>query len=285
MKRWPFKMALLGYGLVFGAAALGDSGEVGGVQYFKDPEIDFWKGEVAQDKSKAVVVVPTGKGNPKNGVAPTSKSSFAWGKYLNPSNDEFFKEGDYTPPAPFMEIARNPTDQNIQNWFKYLETKNALLQTLQAKLSEYTMKRSVPGLVAMKGSPSSPEIDPDAVKRVQQRYEISRAPVADAKQFRLRLYFDSHCPHCEHMMGTVRELMQLGYWIELRQIDGDVSARSRIPFAVTSATPEELKRYQIESVPVLLVGNLKTQSFSKIQGYQPTTSVLAALQGTSRKVQ
>ncbi len=284
MKRWRFKVTLAACGLVFGAAAFGDSGEVGGVQYFKDPEIDFWRGEVAQDKSKAVVVVPTAKGDTKNGVATPTKGSFAWNKYLNPSNDEFFKEGDYTPPAPFMEIARNPTDQNIQNWFKYLETKNALLQTLQAKLSEYTMKRSVPGLVAMKGSPSSPEIDPDAVKRVQQRYENARTPAVDAKQFRLRLYFDSHCPHCEHMMGTVRELMRLGYWVELRQIDGDVSARARIPFAVTSATPEELKRYQIESVPVLLVGNLKTQSFSKIQGYQPTAEVVKVLNGANGKL-
>lgn len=281
MKRWRFDMTFIAGALLLGLNPLvfADGAQETGVQYFKDPEIDFWKTGSVQDSAKKSASEPVTKGQPKSSSSGTAKTSFSWNKYLNPSDDEFFKEGDYTPPAPFMEIARNPTDQNIENWFKYLETKNALLQTLQAKLSEYTLKRSTPGLVALKPSMVSPEIDPDAVKRIQHRYEVPKSPVVNAKQFRLRLYFDSHCPHCEHMMGTVRELMQLGYWVELRQIDADVSARARIPFTVTGATPEELKRYQIESVPVLLVGNLKTQSFSKIQGYQPTAEVVKVLNG------
>ncbi len=278
MKHWQCKMSLIVSTVILNPppSAFADVVQESSVQYFKDPEIDFWKNDSTQDATKKVPPENLAKSELKN-ATPATKGSFTWNKYLNPSNDEFFKEGDYTPPAPFMEIARNPTDQNIENWFKYLEAKNTLLQTLQVKLSEYVAKRSVPGLVALNTSVATPEINPEALNRIRQRYAIPHAPTANVKQFRLRLYFDSHCPHCQHMMGTVRELMELGYWVELRQTDSDVSARSRIPFAVTSATPEELKRYQIETVPVLLVGNLKTQSFSKIQGYQPTAEVLRAL--------
>ncbi len=276
MKRWRFEIWLF-TGVVFLNVFLyslppahAEGTQESGVEFFKDPKIDFWKENSVPVNPERVAVAP------KRAAPPSApKTTFTWNKYLNPSNDEFFKEGDYLPPPPFMEIARNPTDQNIENWFKYLETKNSLLQTLQVKLAAYTARKSGVGA-------ASPEIEPDALKRIQQRYETPQAPALNAKQFRLRLYFDSHCPHCEHMMGTVRELMQLGYWVELRQIDDDVSARAKIPFAVASATPEELKRYQIESVPVLLVGNLKKQSFFKIQGYQPSAEVLKVLNGKSQ---
>ncbi|MGK5086533.1 hypothetical protein WDW86_03150 [Bdellovibrionota bacterium FG-2] len=76
---------------------------------------------------------------------------------------------------------------------------------------------------------------------------------------------------------TIRELSSLGYWIELRQVDRDESARAKIPFPVSSAKPEELKQYGIESVPVLLVGDLQKKSFFKMQGYQATGAVLGAL--------
>ncbi|MGK5085167.1 hypothetical protein WDW37_17910 [Bdellovibrionota bacterium FG-1] len=51
---------------------------------------------------------------------------------------------------------------------------------------------------------------------------------------------------------TVRELSALGYWIEFRQVDRDDSARAKIPFPVSPASFDELKRYGIESVPVTL---------------------------------
>jgi hypothetical protein len=85
------------------------------------------------------------------------------------------------------------------------------------------------------------------------------------------------------MMTTLGELSRLGYEIELRQIDSDLSARSKIPFQVSSASPSELKQYQISAVPVLLVGDIKRQTFFKLQGYQPKEAVLQALQTHSRQ--
>ena len=99
------------------------------------------------------------------------------------------------------------------------------------------------------------------------------------------MYFDSHCPHCEHMLSTtIRELSAMGYWIELRQVDRDESARAKIPFPVSPASPDELKRYGIESVPVLLIGDLKARSFFKMQGDQTSSAVLAAIQSQVGKI-
>ena len=221
-------------------------------QYFASPDVDYWsKKESLPEKPKSTLSL-----NPTR-----TASTFPWKKYLDPKNDEFFKEGDYTPPAPFMEIARNPSDENVANWFHYLETKNEITRRLQEKLAAYTLQRSV----AIAG-----EVAPMPVTHKQVSLDN------DAKRFRLRLrlYFDSKCPHCQHMLGTLSELSRLGYWVELKQIDADVSVRSKIPFPVTSASASELKQYQIHEVPLLLVGDLKRKTFFKIQGYQTADSVL-----------
>lgn len=271
---WPLAVFTLSFGVA--AIHISQAEETGteSFRFFREPEINYWNEPVTPKK-----VQPTQ--SKSEGATPQAlksvQSGFAWNKYLNPSNDEFFKEGDYTPPAPFMEITRNPTDSNIENWFKYLGMKNELMQRLQEKLTEYAAKKSQQNIPLPQPYGSALASDPSALSKMAAKVRYEPAPSLQVKDFRLRLYFDSHCPHCEHMMGTVRELMQLGYWVELKQTDKDVSARSRIPFAVTSASSEELKRYQIESVPVLLVGNLKSQSFFKIQGYQPTNEVIRVL--------
>lgn len=261
--------------LLWYSSALADPPMGGEVQYFKDPELDFWKTSVTTPKEKSTASNGDKKVVPVTPIVNNGKA-FQWNKYLSPSNDEFFKEGDYTPPAPFMEIARNPSDENIANWFRYLETKNELLRNLQQRLGEYSTKHTQPGLAAY--APSVPKIvDDEVVAKTQLRMEAPSPITVDSKNFRMRLYFDSHCPHCMKMLGTVAELMRMGYWVELKQIDKDTSIRAKIPFAVSDAAPDELKRYQIDSVPVLLIGDLKKSTFSKVQGYHPTSDVINAL--------
>lgn len=249
-------------------------------QYFTEPALDYWKQSMLSKQTNTSRSAQTEKT-----IEPNSKKSpttFQWGKYLSPTNDEFFREGDYTPPAPFMEIARNPTDNNIENWFHYLKLKNNILKRLQSKLSEYTAKN--PQHISLP-SPYSEGMatDPMAMNRAVARVENPQALATNTHQFRLRLYFDSHCPHCEKMMGTVRELMQLGYWVELRQVDSDTKARAKIPFPVADAPKKELESYKIESVPVLLVGDLRAKTYFKIQGYQTSGDVLRALNDADTK--
>lgn len=251
--------------------------------FFSEPELDYWK----QSPPKAQIAPATPVNSQESGkkVPPTASTGiFQWQKYLDPKHDEFFREGDYTPPAPFMEIARNPTDSNIENWFRYLEQKNQLLRRLQEKLTAYAASHgqglpvNLPPMPAeMMGAAAEA---PAVVTRAAARLPIAPTIRPDAKRFRMRLYFDSHCPHCEHMLSTtIRDLSAQGYWIELKQVDRDEVARARIPFPVSPASPDELKRYGIESVPVLLVGDLQKKAFFKLPGYQPTNNVLASLNG------
>ncbi|MGK5083732.1 conjugal transfer protein TraF [Bdellovibrionota bacterium FG-1] len=239
-------------------------------QYFSKPDIDYWSR--ADQSTPPTPILP--KVSRPAGV-PTK--GFAWDKYLNPAHDEFFREGDYTPPAPFVEIARNPTNENIERWYRYIELKNTTLHRLQERLTEYAQRN--PSKVSALPSPYSTGLsdNPEMMAKVAARVEKPSAVAPDAKRFRLRLYFDSHCPHCQRMIGTMSELAARGYYVELRQIDQDRSIRARIPFPVTDASPEELKTYGIQAVPVLLVGDLKAKSFFKMQGYQPAPTVLAAL--------
>ena len=268
---WQYKVGLVVSVALSATAAFAESD----FEYFKNPALNYWGQDVNLVKPETPRLHSVKQNSPAESKA--GQSGFQWNKYLSPNNDEFFKEGDYTPPAPFMEIARNPTDDNIEHWFSYLQTKNELLHRLQEKLTEFAAHhpQHIPGMSAQFSGGS--DTDMGAVKQIAARLESPPLPAADVKRFRLRLYFDSHCPHCEHMMGTISELMQLGYWVELRQIDKDVAARSKIPFPVTGATPDEVHRYQIESVPVLLVGDLKAKTYFKIQGYQSTAAVVSAL--------
>ena len=242
---WPKYLVLSA--VVTVGSVYADDGEF---RYFSDPELNYW--------NKKMVQAPVSTA-PKSVVqSRETPTAFPWKNYIDPKKDEFFREGDYTPPAPFMEIARNPSDENIANWFQYLEMKNAITHRLQERLEAYAATRS----------------DPSAAR---VRIPASTAPLTSAKDYRLRLYFDSKCPHCAHMLETMTELSRLGFWIELKQIDGDTSARSKIPFPVSSANPKELHQYKIESVPLLLVGNIKRGTFLKIQGYQTPTDVLQTL--------
>jgi hypothetical protein len=123
-------------------------------------------------------------------------------------------------------------------------------------------------------------VAPPVQETVRQRLSALPSASDDQKRFRFRLYFDSTCPHCKQMFGTMVELQRRGFLVEARQIDrGPVQG---IPLASTPASPEEVKKQHIQSVPFLLIGDLKTQTVYTLTGYQSVDSVFQALrQGRS----
>ncbi len=145
----------------------------GDFQYF-EREIDYWntkKDPVKTEQAPAVLL-----------KKPEPSSTFDWKKHLDPKNPEFFKEGDYTPPDAFMEIARNPTDENLKMWFSYIDKKNQLAVRLQERMSEFLAKEGK-------------NLEPAAKESLQaQVRSVPRIP-PEAKRYRFRLYFDSACPH------------------------------------------------------------------------------------------
>src|SRR3989338_3450324 len=105
--------------------------------YFSN-SIDYWQ---AQQEVKAPKK-PEPKAQIKEQSAPP-KSGFDWSKHLDPKNEEFFREGDHTPPAPFMELARNPSDENIKRWFAMIEMKNKMMERLHVSMTNYLQKNQM----------------------------------------------------------------------------------------------------------------------------------------------
>lgn len=213
--------------------------------------IDYWGSEKPSTEANS----PQSK--------PKGNSKFDWDTYSNPENPEFFKEGNHVPPEPFMELARNPTDENIKNWMEMIETKNKLMKRLHSHMADY-IKRN--------GDKLKPE---EKSVLIGKTNEIPQVP-ADVNRFRFRLYFDSSCPHCERMMVTIKDLQGMGYYVEARQIDRRKPTYP-IPVASTLASEQEVKARKIQSWPVLFVGDTAKQLVYRIQGYQDTQTILGVL--------
>ncbi|MGE4233543.1 MAG: hypothetical protein AB7F43_09465 [Bacteriovoracia bacterium] len=237
--------------LLFGSAAVAHAGDF---QFF-DSGIDYWG-----DNKKEQKPAPQPEPPKVQAEVPQNEGAFDWKKYMDPKNKDFFKEGEYTPPEPFMELVRNPSDQNIKMWFAYMEKKNQLADQLQTRVREYTAKN---GQVTLQGA---------AV--LSQRLATLPRTDTDYKRYRFRIYFDSHCPHCHEMFKTMADLGNRGFFVEGRQTDGDTKGLGDVPFQFQRATKEELAEKGIQSVPVLLIGDMKKKVLYRMSGYQTTEAVL-----------
>lgn len=223
--------------------------------YFGE-EIDYW------GKTQAS---PKVTNRTKRADTTPTPPRFNWDRFTNPANKEFFSEGDYTPPEPFLEIVRNPTDENLKRWFEYIGKKNELSSRLQTRMREYLSK-------------SSAQLTPSV--RTEIEAKAARLPSAtdpDHRRYRFRMYFDSKCPHCKRMFETLADLQDRGFYVEALQIDRDPKGLQGMPVPVRFATPEELTERKVESVPFLLVGDLQRKAVYPIRGYQSTSAIFAAL--------
>jgi len=217
------------------------------MEYF-DTQIDYWE-EKSSPKKKAEK-----KLKPK-----IKESEFKWGQYLNPEKDEFFREGEYLPPKPFMELVRRPTDKNITMWSKYIDKKNELLARLQLRMEQYLDK-------------NKDKMPKQAINEFKNQVNKVESKISyDTKQYRFRFYLESSCPHCKKMITTIKELQNKGYYVEARMIDKN--SRLKLPFPVLQASKEEIKKYKIKSVPFLIVGDLKKKVVYTLNGYQTVKSI------------
>lgn len=234
------------------------------IQFFKKG-IDYWN-ESPSSKPQPSAEGEKNKPDPQLSEAPlptSPKKEFPWDTYLEPKNKEFFKEGDYTPPEPFMEIARNPSDENLKKWFQYIQLKNDLSARLQARMQEFLSKN--PG--------TSPEVKQNTIAKIQA---LPRAP-SNVQRYRMRMYFDSHCPHCKRMFETLIALQNQGYFVEAKQIDVQSPLLTHIAIPTEMASPQDIQSKAIQSVPLLLIGDLKKQVVYRLTGFQTVSNVLTAL--------
>ncbi len=247
---------LIVLGWSFSAFSGGDST----FEYFGS-QINYWN-ERTDTASKAV--------SPPVKPQTEATGSFPWETYLDPKKKEFFKEGDYTPPEPFMEIVRNPTDANLKMWFAYIDKKNVLAQRLQERMRDYLEKNSV-----SLGETGRASLQTKLATLSQSQTQV------DAKRFRFRMYFDSHCPHCKKMFDTLQTLQAKGFYVEAKQVDSDPKGLEGLGIPTTRASKEEIQQKDIQSVPVLLIGDLQSKTVYRLTGYQSVSDIFAALRQPS----
>jgi thiol-disulfide isomerase/thioredoxin len=191
------------------------------------------------------------------------KASFNWSKYLDPKNDEFFKEGDYTPPKPFMELARNPSDKNISNWITYNKKKNALNQRLQLRMREYLTQTN--------------QLSPKVVEVIKS-HSTNENTKFDPSRYRIRMFFDSKCPHCKRMFQTLASLQEQGIYVEALQTDELNISKSSFPIPVRKASKDEIKKHNITAVPITLIADLKKKVlYPPVRGFQSLNSMTALI--------
>ena len=240
-----YKTTLYALCLLVGVVWCLPEGAIADVSYF-DQNIDYWSARSNQNQN----LQPS---NSKNADAP---AAFNWQKYLDPKSDDFFREGDYTPPAPFMEVARNPSDENLRNWFAYIATKNAVAARLSSRMEAFTQAKFQ---------------DPSAVDHSANiPIEVKKGEPINIERFFIRFYFDSQCPHCQRMAREIEKLRRLGFQIE---------ARPPLKVPVQYATAEELHRIGIQSVPMLLIADQQGKGVYRVSGYQSAEAVMQGLSG------
>lgn len=233
------------------------------LQYFEQ-KIDYWNEGKSSNVEKQVPSPLASDPNPKSG--------FPWKTYLDPKNKEFFKEGDYTPPEPFMEVAKDPSDENLKNWFEFMKRKNELAARLEMRMQEFLAKNQ--------------EQQPAFATQVATRVAKNEAKLSvrvDPSRFRIRMYFDSHCPHCRRMFGVLKRLQGEGYKIEALQVDGDRVPPDESGIPLGKSTLAELKSHGGSAVPFIVIADLKRKALLPgIQGYHDFEEVMQLLREASR---
>ncbi|MGE4233057.1 MAG: hypothetical protein AB7F43_06990 [Bacteriovoracia bacterium] len=246
-----FRICMTSLLLLVGARAFA------GFDYFGS-QIDYWNKNPKKDPITEVV-----KPAPPSTPTVTKDEKFDWNKYLDPKNKDFFKEGDYTPPEPFMEVVRNPSDSNLKNWFTYIDKKNDLVRKMQERVEEYARKNA--------------KLPPEVKALLAQRSAELPTYSPDVKRYRFRLYFDSKCPACKQMLGTLAAIQERGYSVEAHQIDNDRRATERLPFPVLPASKSDLDEKEIKAVPVLYVGDMTQKRLYRFRGTQELGDIFEAL--------
>lgn len=203
-----------------------------------------------ETKSEKIVVPKEVKGEERK------KGKFSWKDQLDIENDQFFKEGEYTPPAPFMEALRRPTKENIDNFEKWQTMRNLLLQRYESARMQYI------GV-----GPSLPKIQ-NPMGNVNDR---------DIEKYRFIFYFESTCSSCHSMFSTINEMSERGVYIEAIRVDRNDNEVKGLEVPWTFASADELKKLNLKAVPVLVAIDEKTKKAYRMVGKKSMKQILQVI--------
>jgi hypothetical protein len=194
---------------------------------------------------------------PEKPTTEPKTKPFSWNDQLNIENDQFFKEGDYTPPAPLIEALRRPTKENILNFEKWQEIRNTLLQRYEIARSQFVSKSGM----------DVPRIDTASLK-VDEK---------DLEKYRYIFYFESTCSSCHAMFQTINQMVERGVYVEAVRVDKGEGEVKGLNLPWSYVNPEELKKMNLKAVPVLVAIDEKTQKAYQMTGRKSIKEILQVI--------
>ncbi len=200
---------------------------------------------------------PAQKPTPERAPTEIQKKPFSWNEQLNIENDQFFKEGDYMPPAPLVEAMRRPTKENIMNFEKWQEMRNLLLQRYEFARAQYVGKTGNAAPVA--------------------NVPVLEVSEKDLEKYHYVFYFESTCPSCHAMFQTINQMVQRGVYVEAIRVDKGDGEVKGLDLPWSYAKPEELKKLNLKAVPVLVAIDEKTQKAYQMTGRKSIKEILQAI--------
>ena len=106
---------------------------------------------------------------------------FDWAAYADPSDPRFWDDGgDYQPPRPLLELARNPTPENAARYREWMEAKAALSTELHSLI--------------WGEAPQTKKVRPSVIWG----------------QVRVIYVYSATCGHCKRSAPTVAALREIG---------------------------------------------------------------------------
>lgn len=174
-----------------------------------------------------------------------SKKKFDWSSHLDVEKDEFFKEGDYIPPAPFMEALRRPTPENILLFEKWQQTKNLLLERYETARRRYLGKTILAAETPQRAVPDES---------------------ANLEKLRFVFYFDAACPSCKAMFATINQMIEGGIYVEAVRVDKGKDGVSGLSVPWTYVQAKEIEANNLKAVPFLMAFDDKAKKVYRITG-------------------
>ncbi len=151
-----------------------------------------------------------------------------------------------------------------------MKTKNELAQRLDLRVREYLVKNG-----------QAQAAPPPAT--APEKKSVGQSAPLDPSRFKVRMYFESTCPHCRRMFVVLKRLQDEGVEVHALQIDrGPVPEDEKI-VPMGAATPEEIKKHGINGVPFLLIADTRRKALlPPIQGFHDFDEVVTLLKSASR---
>lgn len=194
---------------------------------------------------------------PEKTIEQPKTSKFSWSEQLDIEKDQFFKEGDYTPPAPFIEALRRPTKENILNFEKWQAMRNLLLQRYETARAQYVQQ--------------------NGVTMPKAQAQVTNVDEQDIEKYHYVFYFESTCPSCHAMFQTINEMVQRGVYVEAVRVDKNSNEVQGLNIPWTFANPEELKKLNLKAVPVLVAIDEKTKKAYQMTGRKSIKQILQVI--------